>query len=333
MDPETVIQPQAPPDLRIPDSQVTVKVSIIDTTSHMSKFPMFAFVDPLMPGHHEMNCGDFAFLVEHPKSGNKACARIGRTYPTPFVHGVKQGGCVIEVDKDVATILKENGKDLSEVGGVVWSHWHFDHVGDAQTFPGTTDIIVRPGFKKAHIPAWPTDPESHIDGKAWEGRTLREIDFVTEGNGLKIGRFDALDLYGDGTFYLLNTPGHTVGHLSALARTTLEPPTFIFMGGDIAHQGGEFRPTQYMPLPAEISPNPFSRTLPHAALTCPGDIFVAIHPKKSRTEPFFNPTTADGAWHDCPHEAKRSIDKMTEFDAYENIFPPMGHCGSLSKAS
>lgn len=337
-----VERPRTPPELNIPHSDSLVKVSIIDTTAHMSNFPMFAFVEPLMPGHTEMDCGDFAFLIEHPKSGHKydtmlfdlGVRKDWENLPVPFVEGVKKEGCTISVRKDVATILKENGRSLSEVGGIVWSHWHFDHVGDPQTFPGSTDVIVGPGFKKAHVPAWPTNPDSHIDEKAWSGRVLREIDFEAEGNGLKIGQFDALDLYGDGSLYLLNTPGHTVGHISALARTTVDPPTFIFMGGDIAHHGGEFRPTVYMPLPVEISPNPFQHalsrhTLSLPAMKCPGEIFVDIHPQKSRTEPFFNPTTAAGAWHHCAKEAKRSIQKMSEFDAYQHIFPVIAHDNSL----
>lgn len=333
------ILPETPPDLHIPESQATVKVSIIDTTSYMSNFAMSAFLDPLMPGHEEMKGGDFCFIVEHPSNGgnNKydtilfdlGVLKDWENLPTPFVQAVKEGGCKIEVEKDVATILEENGKDLSEVGAIIWSHWHFDHVGDVQTFPHTTDIIVGPGFKKVHVPAWPTVPDSHIDERAWEGRTLREIDFIKEGKGFKIGQFDALDFYGDGSFYLLNTPGHTIGHLSALARTTVDPPTFIFMGGDIAHQGGEFRPTPYMPLPHEIVPNPFSKMLPRPAMACPGDIFVDMHRNKSRTEPFFDPTPAAGAWHLCAHEAKESIDKLTEFDAYDHIFPVIAHDNSL----
>nr|AMB48857.1 metallo-beta-lactamase [Fusarium camptoceras] len=336
MDTELPIIPEAPPDLNIPHSQATVKVSIIDTTSYMSNFPMSSFLDPLVAGHEEMKGCDFSFIVEHPKSGNKydtllfdlGVRKDWENLPAPFVQGVKEGGCKINVQKDVATILKDNGKDLAEVGGIIWSHWHFDHVGDPQTFPSTTDIIVGPGFKKAHVPAWPTVPDSHIDEKAWQGRTLREISFEVEGGNLKIGQFDALDFYGDGSLYLLNTPGHTIGHLSALARTTADPPTFILMGGDIAHQGGEFRPTPYMPLPTDISPNPFSRMLARPAMTCPGEIFVEIHRNKSRTEPFFDPRP-DGSWHHCAHEAKRSIDKLTELDAYENIFPVIAHDNSL----
>lgn len=35
----------------------------------------------------------------------------------------------VRVEKDVATILRENGVKLEDVGGIIWSHWHF--VGNA----------------------------------------------------------------------------------------------------------------------------------------------------------------------------------------------------------
>ncbi|KAH7028442.1 metallo-beta-lactamase superfamily protein [Macrophomina phaseolina] len=326
-----------PPNLHIPHSHNTVTVSIIDTTSHMSKFPSWTFVEPQIPGFTEMDVRAFSFLIQHASSGNRydtllfdlGVRKDWENCPTSFVEGIKQAGCKIEVEKDVATILRENGQALTDVGGIVWSHWHFDHVGDPGTFPSTTDVIVGPGFKSHHVPAFPTIAHSQVDERAWKGRKLREIDFAADGRGLKIGRFEAFDLYGDGSFYLLNTPGHTIGHMSALARTTVDPPTFIFMGGDIAHHGGEFRPTEYIPLPREISPNPLKHALLRPPPTCPGDIFVSIHPKKSRTEPFFNPTTAEGGWHLSAAEATHSIEKMIEFDAYDNIFPVIAHDNSL----
>lgn len=141
-----------------------------------------------------------------------------------------------------------------------------DHTGNPATFPASTDLIVGPGFKENFVPAYPTVEDSQIDEKAWEGRTLREINFETEGKGLKLGRCDAFDFYGDGSFYLLDTPGHAIGHMCGLARTRADPPEFIFMGGDIAHHGGEFRPTEYLPIPENIVPNPllapFTREAP-----------------------------------------------------------------------
>jgi hypothetical protein len=51
------------------------------------------------------------------------------------------------------------------------------------------------------------------------------VTFSEEGKGsggkiVGIGGFRSYDWFGDASFYLLNTPGHTVDHLSALARTT-----------------------------------------------------------------------------------------------------------------
>ncbi|KIW12751.1 hypothetical protein PV08_07937 [Exophiala spinifera] len=326
--------PEQPPHLHIPDSPNTVKVSVINTACWMSNFPMWTFLEPLMPGHHEMKAGSYAFLIEHAKSGSKYDTLLfdlgvrhdwETNSPPAFIAAIKEGKHSIEVKKDTATILSENGVNLADIGGIVWSHWHFDHTGNPGNFPGTTDLIVGPGFKANLTPGYPTITDSHIDERLWADRELREINFVEEGKGLKIGKFDALDLYEDGSFYLLSTPGHTVGHLSALARTTADPPTFIFMGGDIAHHGGEFRPTPYLPLPANIHLHPVKEPL----LSCPGEIFVALHPKKSRTEPFNNPTTAPGSWHYNPQEATLTIEKLTEFDAYEHIFPVIAHDNSL----
>lgn len=42
------------------------------------------------------------------------------------------------------------------------------------------------------------------------GRNLREIDFEGAGS-LRIGKFPAVDFFGDGSFYLLDSPGHAIG--------------------------------------------------------------------------------------------------------------------------
>ncbi|KPI35338.1 uncharacterized protein AB675_9964 [Cyphellophora attinorum] len=333
-----------PPPLKIPESTNTVQVYIIDTTSHMCKFPAAGFVEPTIAGYTEMDCCDFAFLIEHPKSGSKYDSLLfdlgvrkdwEKNSPDVFLKSIRDGGCSIVVQKDVSEILQGNGKNLAEIGGIIWSHWHFDHTENPRLFPSETDVIVGPGFKEAFTPCFPTVPDFLVDERLWQGRTLRVIDFGKD--ELEIGRFRAFDFYGDGSFYLLDAPGHTVGHMSALARTTADPPTFVLMGGDIAHHAGEFRPTQYLPIPKEISPNPVTETtvlsqnLQHLRTVpaCPGEVFVNVHPKKSSTEPFFNPTTAEGAWHLSAAEATRSIVKMGELDAYDSIFPVIAHDNSL----
>ncbi|KAM0716682.1 hypothetical protein Q7P37_008127 [Cladosporium fusiforme] len=322
-----------PPLMEIPPSNNIVEVSIIDTTSYMDGFPASTFMEPEVAGYDTMSGGSYAFIIKHAYSGNKHDTMVfdlgvrqdWENLPAAFVAEVKASGSSISVEKDVATILKENGQDLKEVGAIIWSHWHFDHVGDPRTFPTTTDLIVGPGFKSNFIPpSQSTVPDAHLDERAWEDRDLHEIDFSGV-KGLQIGDFEAYDFYGDGSFYLLNSPGHAIGHMSALARTTANPPTFILLGGDIAHHCGEFRPSRYAPLPDIISPSPIS----HRVGGCPGRWFQAIHPKHSREEPFFDPVP-EGGWHHNGQQAKETIKKLIVADAHEHIFPVMAHDFSLA---
>ena len=117
---------------------------------------------------------------------------------------------------------------------------------------------------------FPANPEAIILESDYAGRELRELDFAS---GLKIGNFKAEDYFGDGSFYILDAPGHAVGHLCALARVRGEDEMegFVFMGGDACHHNGEFRPSQYRPLPESIAPHPWEKG--PGAKTCPGSLF------------------------------------------------------------
>lgn len=187
-------------------------------------------------------------------------------------------------------------------------------------------MIVGPGFKKAFVPSYPTTPDGPVHEGAWEGRELREISFEEDGRGFKIGPFRAYDFYGDGSFYLLDSPGHATGHMCGLARTSSDPAEFLVMGGDIAHHGGEFRPTKWLPLPENIQPNPLEPPFAKSISVCPGHLFEAIHPNKRGDEPFMAP---DAPIHENKELAIESCNKWQEYDAQENIFAMVAHDASL----
>ena len=42
------------------------------------------------------------------------------------------------------------------------SHQHLDHIGDPNTFPKTTEIVVGQGFTKAYCPGYPANPDSPV---------------------------------------------------------------------------------------------------------------------------------------------------------------------------
>ena len=60
------IKPTAHPPLNLPQSNSTVEVSIINTTTDIV-VPAKAFVEPVQKGHEFMNMPTFAFLVENKK--------------------------------------------------------------------------------------------------------------------------------------------------------------------------------------------------------------------------------------------------------------------------
>jgi len=312
--------PKPAPQLYIPESKNTVKVSCIDSTSRF-QLPITNFLQPDYVGKDALIGPSFSFLIEHPASK-----------PILFDLGVRKDFEVlpsykrwmemkwkIVVDRDVATILKEDGVDIDggAIKSIIWSHHHWDHVGDA-SFPSSTELVVGPGFKEAHLPGYPQNKNSSLLESDFEGKKLREVDFQVPGNTLKIGRFHAIDYFGDGSFYLLDTPGHDVGHICGLARVTSSPDSFIFMGGDAAHHGGEFRPTEYLPLPQELTPSPLAFPRP----VCPGHLFQDIHPDGAADKPFYNVTT------DFSHDkavADWTVAGLGEFDAQDNVLLLIAH--------
>lgn len=119
--------------------------------------------------------------------------------------------------------------------------------------------------------------------------------------------------------------------MCGLARTTsggAGGDSFILMGGDACHHGGEFRPTEYLPLPKEISPNPLDL---RSSKPCPGAIFEAIHRKGKATTPFFEISVLEGgkgAAHDVD-EATETVRKLEEFDASPDVFVAIAHDDTL----
>jgi len=229
------------------------------------------------------------------------------------------------VKQDVREQLEEHGVKGNDIEAIVWSHWHWDHTGDPSTFPPSTALIVGPGFKSALVPGYPANQDSPIKEADYADRELREIAFD---QGLKIGKFKAFDYFGDGSFYLLDSPGHAIGHMCGFARVSKEPSTFVLMGGDACHHGGEFRPSQYLPLPDSISPHPLDFN--HGGV-CPGSLFEPLLRDGDVAKPFYaiaQPEDGSGVAYDVA-AAEATISKVIEADALDEVLVVIAHDDSL----
>lgn len=161
-------------------------------------------------------------------------------------------------------------------------------------------------------------------------RNVREIDFSNP--ALRIGDFLAFDFFGDGSFYLLDSPGHAIGHMCGLARTT--PTTFVFLGADICHFAGVFRPSPGVPFPDPIPSSQLDDWFPSP---CPCSMFTSQHPlvdpksEEAKRTPFFNvPTITPSSYYDHV-TAMKSINSMQDFDASPDVLVCIAHDPALLK--
>lgn len=318
-----------PPDLKIPHSTATVDVSIIHTTASITGIECWKFMEPSIPGHDYLDVPCFCFLVHNKAQNRTVVFDLGvrkdwENLSPRLVESFAKAGVKLHVEKGVREILDDHGVKTSAIEAVIWSHPHFDHTGDPSTFDSSTALVVGPGFKKSLLPDAPENPYSAVLKSDYAGRELREVSF--DNNTPKIGRFDTMDYFGDGSFYLLYTPGHTADHISGFARVTSNPDSFIFMGGDACHHCGEMRPSPYMPLPSSISPHPFTDLSSEA---CPGALFAKLLRDGDKTKTFYLPAKPNGHAHEDVDEAIRSIEKIQEADVAENVMVALAHDRSL----
>jgi len=240
------------------------------------------------------------------------------------LESIKSAPFHITVEKDVADILAHDsdvGIKPEDIDTIIWSHQHWDHIGSTDQFPPSTTLAVGPGLPAEHMPGYPTNKNSPFPESDITGRKVHEFDFSSQ-QSLKIGPFNAIDFFGDGSFYLLDSPGHTIGHICGLARTSTSPDTFIFMGGDASHHPGEFRASAYAPLPATIDPSP----LPRMPGGCPGGVLQDIQRNKRADEAFYVPSEG---FNVDQKAALQTIEGLQVFDGHENVLVVVAHDSSL----
>ena len=125
------------------------------------------------------------------------------------------------VTKTVVEQLGELGVKPEQIEMIGISHYHYDHVGQAESFPGATLMIGKGDLDalSATPPAFGANPAAL---KTWIGGTGKSIPI----SGDK-------DVFGDGSVTMIDTPGHTPGHHALLVKL-ISGKTFL-LTGDLAH--------------------------------------------------------------------------------------------------
>jgi hypothetical protein len=194
--------------------------------------------------------------------------------------------------------------------------------------PPSTKILVGPGFKEQYLSSSAASMSKTPDMLLLEenlkgGRKLVEVSFEQNGGAaLQLGPSRAYDYFGDGSFYILDSPGHTHGHLAALARVTPDPQngagnSFILMAGDTCHFPGQFRPAVGRPFPHDYSATGYSGL---------GALVHRLIEQTKGTESLFGMDERNVV--DMGH-AEESTRKLQMFDALDNVWVIVAHDRAL----
>ena len=130
-------------------------------------------------------------------------------------------GVKVSLARTLVDQLRQIGVKPEQVRHVAISHMHYDHSGQADSFPKATLLM---GAEDLAILS--TNPKNPL-------LEPQRFDPWLKGNAPKEGVSGDKDIYADGSVVMLTLPGHTPGHHGLLVRLKNKGPVLI--SGDLYH--------------------------------------------------------------------------------------------------
>lgn len=130
--------------------------------------------------------------------------------------------------RSLVQVLAELNVTPEQVKYLAISHYHYDHIGQAASFPHSTLLIGKGDWDVLSA----DDRPPGMDAEEFASRRVVFAPWLSGGAALDSLDRDK-DVFGDGTVVMLSTPGHTPGHHSLLVR--LRTMGYVLLSGDIAH--------------------------------------------------------------------------------------------------
>ena len=159
------------------------------------------------------------FLIVHPKGTLMwdTGAVPDRSIPPGGTGTLRQYGTS---RRRLADQLAEIGYTPGDITYLALSHFHWDHVGNANLFAAAT-WLVRPREREimfADPPSPRTEPANYSDLKNSRTFTIRTADY---------------DVFGDGKVIIKSAPGHSPDHQVLFVRLANTGP--VLLSGDLYH--------------------------------------------------------------------------------------------------
>ena len=164
------------------------------------------------------------FLIRHPKGdllwdtglGDRHANKPGGEQPRP--------GMRFFVDKPLLAQLKDIGVTPADVDYLAFSHFHYDHTGNANAFAASTWLLSRREVDALEG----TPPPTAVNIDNLSGRKQAKVELID------LDR----DVFGDGSVKILRANGHTAGHQVLMLK--LQKAGVVILSGDLYHTRENF---------------------------------------------------------------------------------------------
>ena len=171
----------------------------------------------------DSNMGVTCYLVMHPKGVLLYDTGLNdRLVGRPLYENTLEGYGQIKFNT-LSGQLADIGVTPANIDFLVLSHYHWDHVGNAGDFAGSTWLVYK------------GDRDQMFSGAARANPWFNQY-AALENSKTRLLSGD-YDVFGDGTVVVLATPGHTEGHCSLLVRLKNTGP--VVLSGDLYHYAEE----------------------------------------------------------------------------------------------
>lgn len=249
-------------------NQVCVKLALLDGGS--LTLPEDKFVYPA-ESERRITVPSMLFLVKHPNSATSRSDHLLfdlglRSNPTNYTAPQQKhvlGREPMIYPSPIKERLSEGGLIPNDIDAIILSHVHWDHTGDPQEFPESTFIAGHGSIGLLTADSSSALSHAHFDETVLpKGRTI-ELPPATSpapvssmATQISTAQFKELkskrslpismqwlvyndslppmlDLFGDGSVFIVDSPGHLQGHINLLCR--VGPKKWYYLAGDACH--------------------------------------------------------------------------------------------------